>query len=70
LFGGLDIIKITKTQLIYSVSRFNLGGLGALFGRSQPTKDPRGDGTAKYPQSVGSSSFWKLIICTTFFAQY
>jgi len=24
--GGLDIIKLTKTLLIYSVSRFNLGG--------------------------------------------
>jgi len=24
--GGLDIIKLTKTPLIYSVSRFNLGG--------------------------------------------
>jgi len=25
--GGLDIIKLTKTPLIYSVSRFNLGVL-------------------------------------------
>ena len=36
--GGLDIIKLTETPLIYSVSRFSLGGL------SSP-KPPRGDGT-------------------------
>jgi len=43
--GGLDI-KLTKTPLIYSVSRFNLGVLGTLFGRLTPPKPPRGDGTA------------------------
>ena len=32
----LDIIKLTKTPLIYSVSRFNLGGLGAWFGETKP----------------------------------
>jgi len=32
--GGLDIIKLTKTPLIYSVSRSNLGGLRAWFGGS------------------------------------
>jgi len=26
LCGGLDIIKLTKTPLIYSVSRFQFGG--------------------------------------------
>jgi len=41
----LDIIKLTKTPLIYSVSRFNLGELGDLFGEAKPTKAPRGDGT-------------------------
>jgi len=35
----MDIIKLTKNPLIYSVSRFNLGGLGALFGGAKPTKD-------------------------------
>jgi len=30
---GLDIIKIYKTPLIYSVLYFNFGGLGALFGK-------------------------------------
>jgi len=42
--GGLDIIKLTKTPLIYSVSRFNLGSW-ALFRGAKPTKAPRGDGT-------------------------
>jgi len=45
LCGGLDTIKLTKTPLIYSVSRFNLEGLGALFGGISPPKPPRGDGT-------------------------
>jgi len=31
--------------LIYIVSRFNLGGLEALFGGLRPPKPPRGDGT-------------------------
>jgi len=43
--GGVDIIKLTKAPLIYSVSRFNLGGLGALFGGAKPTKAPHGDRT-------------------------
>jgi len=30
--GGLDIIKLTKTPLLYSVSRFNLGGLKLCLG--------------------------------------
>ena len=38
-------MKLTKTPLIYSVPRFNLGGLGALFWGAKPTKDLRGDGT-------------------------
>jgi len=38
--GGLDIIKLTKTPLIYNVSRFNSGGLGALFGELSPPKSP------------------------------
>jgi len=36
---------LTKIQLIYSVSYFNLGRLGASFGGAKPTKAPRGDGT-------------------------
>jgi len=43
--GGLEIIKLSKTPFIYSVSRLNLGGLGALFGGLSPPKHPRGDGT-------------------------
>jgi len=36
----LDILKLAKTPLIYSVSCFNLGRLGALFGGAKPTKAP------------------------------
>ena len=38
--GGLEVIKLSKIPLLYSVSRFNLGGLGALFGGAKPTKAP------------------------------
>jgi len=37
--GGLDIIKLSKISLIYSVSRFNLGGLELCLG-VKPTKAP------------------------------
>ena len=40
--------NLAKIPLIYSVSYFNLGGLGALFGEPKPTKTPRGDGTELY----------------------
>jgi len=43
--GGLDIESLIKTPLICSVSYFNLGGLGALFEGTKPTKTLRGDGT-------------------------
>jgi len=38
--GGLEIIKLTKTPLIYNVSRFNLGELWALFAGGSPPKPP------------------------------
>jgi len=41
LRGGLDIIKLTKIPLIFSVSRFNFGGLGDSLGGISPP----GDGT-------------------------
>jgi len=44
--GGLHIIKLTKTPLIYSVSRFNLGGLELSLGGLSPPKPPSDDGTA------------------------
>ena len=45
LCGGVDI-KLTKTPLMCSASRFNLGGLGALFEGDKPIKaPPLGDGT-------------------------
>jgi len=59
--GGLDIIKLTKTPLIYSVSRFNLGGLGALFGGAKPTKAPCGDGTG----NMSDSSNYRPVAVTT-----
>ena len=40
VWGGLDIMKLTKTALVYSASRFNFGGHGVLFGRAKPTKAP------------------------------
>jgi len=40
LRGGLEIIKLTKTPHVYSVSRFNLGGLGALIGVLSPPNPP------------------------------
>jgi len=33
---GLTILKFDQTRLIYSVSYFNLGELGALFGEDKP----------------------------------
>ena len=42
--GGLTFQKLTKTQLIYSVSCFNLGGLELCLGGLSPQKLPRGDG--------------------------
>ena len=50
--GALRLCKgtwhssLTKIPLTYSVSYFNLCGLGAAFGRAKPTKAPGGDGTA------------------------
>ena len=40
---GLDIIIWKKIPLMYGVSYFNLGGLGALFEGTSPPKFPRGD---------------------------
>jgi len=45
LFGGLEVIKLTKTLLIYSVSRFNLGVLELCAGGLSPRNHPRGNGT-------------------------
>jgi len=39
-------MKLTKTPLIYSVSRFNLEGAWSFVWGDKPTKAPRGDGTA------------------------
>ena len=38
--GGLEIIKLTETPLIHSVSRFKLGGLELCLGGLNPPKPP------------------------------
>jgi len=48
--GGLDITKLTKIPLTYSVSRFNFGGFGVFLGGAKPTKALRGDGTGPRPR--------------------
>jgi len=50
---------LAKTQLIYSVSYFNLGGFGALFGGISPQKPPRGDGTGVEQEDAVDSAFSK-----------
>jgi len=44
--GGLDIIKWNKILLIYSVSRFSLGGLELCLGGLSSPKPPCADGSA------------------------
>jgi len=61
--GGIDIIKLTKTPLIYSVSPFSLGGLGALFGGLSLPKPPRGNGTGRDP-------YWLRYLIFDFTKQY
>jgi len=39
---------LTKIPLVYGVSYFNFGGLGASFGGAKPSKAPRGDWTAEF----------------------
>ena len=63
LCGGLDI-KLTKTPLIYNVSRFNLGVLGTLFGGLRPPKPPRGDGTAYKSNSTTALSEGVHLLCS------
>jgi len=41
----MTLEKVTKTQLIDSVSCFNLEGFGALFGGTEPPQAPHGVGT-------------------------
>jgi len=56
--GGLDIENFIKSPLIYSVSYFDLGGLGTLFGGVKPTKAPRGDGTGHmFTQTIDRQTF-------------
>jgi len=47
----LTFQKLTKTPLIYSVSRCNFGRLGALFGGLSPSKLSRGDWNGRNRES-------------------
>jgi len=47
--GRIDIANLIQIRLIYSVSCFNLGRLGTLFGGAKTTKVPCGDGTVGGP---------------------
>ena len=55
--GGLDIEKMIKPPMTYSVSYFDLRGLSSLFGRSKPTKAPRGDETGSNSKIVPAKVF-------------
>ena len=50
--GGLYIIKLSKIPLIYSVSRFTLGGLELCLGGLSPPQPPRCDGTGVIASAV------------------
>jgi len=52
---------LTKTPLIYSVSRFNLVGLGALFGGISPPKPP---------MATGLGVWWIYFYFCTFSTNY
>jgi len=50
--GGLDIENLIKSSMIYSVSHFDLGGLGTLFGGGlSPPEPPVATGLAMAPLS-------------------
>jgi len=55
--GGLDMEKLMKPPMIYSVSYFDLRGLSSLFGRSKPTKAPRGDETGSNSKIIPANVF-------------
>jgi len=70
--GGLDIIKLTKILLIYSVSRFNLGGLKLCLGGLSPPKPPVATGLDssctknKWPKCMGLFMLywmWTSVFC-------
>ena len=65
--GGLDTKKLTKTQLIYSVSCFNLGGLGALFGGISSQKPPVATGLYQHARNFGFFSY--TVVCRDGFGE-
>jgi len=52
--GGLNVCArgFERKNCIHSVSYFNLGGLGTLFGGAKPTKAPRGDGSGLVSNTI------------------
>jgi len=57
LCGRLDILEIDKNATAYSVSRFNLVGLGVLFGGLSPQNSPVATGL-----SVDNTFFKKSLL--------
>ena len=64
--GGLDVCAGGLTLFIYSISYFNLGGLGALFGGLNPPKPPRGDETGPKSQKAYLNMTKMLIVWIIF----
>jgi len=63
--GGLTLQKLTKTQLLHSVSFFNLGGLELCLEGLSPQKSPRGDGTA-YIFRFSRIAFFCIVLSNVF----
>jgi len=63
LWGGLTLKKLTKTQLIYSVSCFNLGGLRDSFGGAKPPKTPVATGLTQLQQQCFLSIPFHADVC-------
>jgi len=60
-------MKLTKIPRIYSVSRFNLGVLGALFGGLSQPKPPVATGlhSCQFKPQKFSIIFWRALVPPT-----
>jgi len=58
--GGLDIPKFEKNSTYLKCFIFQFAGLGGLFGGTEPTKDPRGDGTVLVMEAFSLYCFVKI----------
>ena len=61
--GGLTLKKLTKSQLIYSISCFNLEGLKLRLGGLRPPNAPRGNGTGITSSDMSSytRNWWSAV---------